>query len=92
MKKLSNQMRREIKRIIAFVLVICMLPFSSFPTNAMSIKPVSEVVETVSNQKKKKRAEEATRVKNQKKTGKHLLSLHRANHNQTERPKRLSAR
>ena len=40
----------------------------------------------------KKRAEEATRVKKQKKTGKHLLSLHRANHNQTERPKRLSAR
>ena len=40
----------------------------------------------------KKRAEEATRVKKQKKTGKHLLSLHRANHNQAERPKRLSAR
>ena len=27
-----------------------------------------------------------------KKTGKHLFSLHRANDNQTERPKRLSAR
>ena len=49
MKRLNNQLRKEIKRIIAFVLVICMLPFSSFPTNAMSMKPVTEEVESVSN-------------------------------------------
>lgn len=36
-----------------------MLPFSSFPTNAMSMKPVSEEVETVSNPAPEKRAEEA---------------------------------
>ena len=40
----------------------------------------------------KKEQRKQPESKSKKKTGKHLLSLHRANHNQAERPKRLSAR
>ena len=53
MRGINRKIKREIKKGIAFILVVCMLPLSSFPTN-MTTKNVSaeeiksSVTETVS--------------------------------------------